>query len=253
MSKSSLGLKKLTESNELLSNLQTEIEVTLQKRDQLRLDQETETKRQLTQRKQKLAELDSKITTAGLDIVQKTDLLKDQLKKLQITEAELESSIVAKNTELEQSRTALVELNTQIEGQKGVLDGLQSKELGLHQALSSLNEQIGVLQGQLVNAKSEIEELNSNKDHLKQDLSTLESQFNQKKRDTELVLYNLGREREDLEQEVRNIQGSQEAVRKDLAARLLALDDREKVLTNRENKLKRGEVMLRQNAGLLNL
>jgi chromosome segregation ATPase len=186
-------------------------------------------------------------------IIGSTNAAQQQLDELKREQGKVESELRATQStvdELLEHRGELEQevhrLKTTQADVKSDITGLEAQKIALLSDISALNQQVAALQADIADSSGQLQVVRSAYNEEK----VARTQLNERRRD-EMALH----ERKALEkrQEYDQLDREMEAVRRDLAARAQAQDDRDRNLRIRELKVAQGEDKLQQNADLLNL
>ena len=237
----------------MLSNLELEIQVTQQKRNQLRLDTEAETKRQLTERQAKLDKLQADFEASIEPIKKRKATLESEVKSLGLTLSTLGGKITAKKVEIEQQSDIFVRLKGDIEAAKTTLEQVQAEEKGVRAAISQVEASLSTQQATLNELTSEVQALEAQRKTLEQTIADADAAYVAKEAEYERKIDILDKRLFKLSEEMEATQQEQDLIRQDLAKRIMAADRREEVLSQRENKVKRDEHINKRNSELMNL
>lgn len=257
MKQNSQDLPKLTKqvkaAQTFLSNLKTESQVALQRRNQIQLDTKAETDKLLTERRSALEVIETQSQKIIEDTEDQVQALKNQIGNLEFNKEALDTKIKGKITELNALHNSLSDVNKQIEAQKSQITQLESKEAGIQSSIDGLKEQIEPLQVNLTNMKTEYSGLETKKADLLSIIETKTQEYTVLLEESERDLSILKDQKVQIKREIQDSQAQFKLEREDLATRKLAADKRDDNLRAREYKVNRDEQMIQQNAGLLNL
>lgn len=245
--------KEIQAAQEFLSNLKTESQVALQKRNQLRLEQENETAKLLEERKAALEAVELLARENLKPLEDKAQGLGNIIGNLEFNRDSLNTEISGKVTELNSLHEQLGSVKTSIESENSKIIVLVSQQAGVQSSIDSLKEQISPLQEQSTSLKSEIEDFYNIKVELMDFIDLKTKEFEAEKEVSERDLSILKDQKSALTRSIQESEINFKAEREDLATRKQAADKRDDNLRAREYKVSRDEEMIEQNAGLLNL
>lgn len=236
-----------------MDNLTAELNVVGRRRAQLKADIQAETDRLLDDRANQLGDLESKCRDRLIPIEKSISETKDSLKKLQLDKLTLETDINTESASLIFIREASNTLDAKISDQELILDQLYAKQTGLENSLDDLTDR----KNTLLEENSDLETLNSehiqeNRD-LESQLEVATNDFNEKQATFNRDIDNWSATLRNLKDKSAEAEAEEKLVRRDLAARIRAVDEREKNVKLREYKLNRDQDMIERNAGLLEL
>lgn len=245
--------KQIQAAQEFLSNLKTESQVALQRRNQIQLDTQAETDKLLAKRKSALEVIETQSQKVIEDTQDQVQALKNQIGNLEFNRDSLDTEIQGKITQLNNLHNEIGDVKTQIEAEKSKATQLQSEQLGIQSSIDSLKEQTTPLQLALGEMKHEISGLEVKRADLTALVETKTQEYTVLLEESERDLSILKDQKVQIKTEIQDAQADFKRERDDLATRKLAADKRDDNLRAREYKVNRDEAMIEQNAGLLNL
>lgn len=245
--------KQIQAAQEFLSNLNTESQVALQRRNQIRLETEAETAKLLEKRKKDLEGLEVLAEERLKPLEDKYAEIVNLVGNLEFNRQGLDTEIRGKISKLNALHESLGEVKTQIESEKASVTQLKSEQTGVQSSIDGLKEQISPLQEQLSSLKSEVEELTVKRVGLINIIDQKSKEFEALREESERDLSILTQQKHTLTREIQDSQKQFSSEREELATRKQAADKRDDNLRAREYKVSRDEQMIEQNAGLLNL
>lgn len=245
--------KEVKAAQEFLSNLKTESQVALQRRNQIQLDTKAETDKLLAERQSALEIIAIKSQKVIEDTEDQVQALKNEVGNLEFNRDSLDTEIQGKITQLNSLHNDIGEVKTQIEAEKSKITQLQSEQLGIQSSIDSLKEQTAPLQLALGEMKHEISDLEVKRADLTALVETKTQEYTVLLEESERDLSILKDQKTQIKREVQEAQAQFKLEREDLATRKMAADKRDDNLRAREYKVNRDEAMIEQNAGLLNL
>lgn len=237
----------------ILNNLKREVESVGLLRNKLRVEVEQEVQDLLAERKKELDILDndSKVRLIALD--EDVEAQRSTLKSLEDVSSSLEKDNYDLNKSIDTNLDVLKTLNEELLAKN-------SEILALNLVIEDLRESINLRSGELNTLVSdkqpliiEIPKLKEEIEQLEARLTDLNEQYELSKAEKDAQLKELDLKVSVKAKELDQFQLDDGFVRKDLAARTLALDEREKVLTRREFKVNRDEQNIQRNAELLSM
>lgn len=254
MKKSSQELKKeIKAAQEFLSNLKTESQVALRKRNQLRLEQEKETDRLLAERKLSLEVIENNSQKELERLEDTSQGLKKEIGNLEFNRDSLNTEISGKISELNSLHEQLGTVKTAIESENSKITVLISQQIGVQTSIDTLKEQIPPILEELTIIKADIASLIPQRAELVDSIQLKTDEFDTLLEESERDLSVLKDQKSAIKREIAESEDQFKAERSDLASRKMAADKRDDNLRAREYKVSRDEQMIEQNAGLLNL
>lgn len=246
-------LKKIKAAQEFLSNLKTESQVALQRRNQIQRDTQAETDKLLAERKEDLEVIEKKSQKVVEDTEDQVQALKNEVGNLEFNRDALDTEIKGKITELNSLHGDLGNVKTVIESENSKITTLVSQQKGVQSSIDSLKEQIEPLQVTFTNMKTEISGLETKRADLTAAVETKTQEYTVLLEESERDLSILKDQKTQIKGEIQEAQSQFKVEREDLATRKLAADKRDDNLRAREYKARRDEDMIAQNVGLLDL
>lgn len=253
----SQDLKKLQQqiqgAQTLLSNLRTEEQVVLQRRNRTQLDIQAETDKLLAERQVALEVIQTKSQKTIEDTEDQVQALKNQIGNLEFNKDSLDTEIQGKITQLNTLRSGMEDLKTVINEEKGTIVRLQSEQVGIQSSIDGLKEQVNLLQATLSDMKSEVGDLELKRADIKALIETKSQEYAVLLEESERDLSILKDQKTQIKTEIADAQVDFKRERDDLATRKMAADERDNNLRRREYKVNRDEQMIQANSGLLDL
>lgn len=248
--KSSQSLKQ---AQTLLDNLTVENQAALQKRQQIRLDTETETKKLLEERKVELKNLESNALSALKPLQVDQTALEGVIRTLNGKVQSLESEIVGKDAEINAQNDLLGSIKAEIHESKSQLQVVQASNQGAQAQIDGLQAKISDSQAKLGEFKAEIDTLTTTKIGLVDFIERSTQEFEAQKIESERELNMLTNTINSLKGQIADSQSEWDLERQNLATRAQAVKEREDAVENRERKVKRDEDINARNYNLMNM
>lgn len=245
--------KQIQAAQEFLSNLNTESQVALQKRNQIRLDTETETAKLLEKRKAELEKIELLARERLEPLEDKYAGLGNLIGNLEFNRDSLDTEIAGKITELNSLHEDLGNVRSIIEAETSKITALVSQQKGVQGSIDTLKEQISPLQEQFTKLKIETEDLTTHRSQLMGIIDAKSKELEALLEESERDLSILKEQKRVITTKIQDSQKQFDNERSELATRRQAADKRDDNLRAREYKVSRDEQMVQQNAGLLNL
>lgn len=167
--------------------------------------------------------------------------------------AKLKTDITTANGEISQLRSNYKELNAKITSKTTELEDLNVKLSGANQALAAAQNANAELDAELSAKQQESFKVSAQLKQISAELTQKQAQYDSFKTEAEANAQRLRNQKAALENEIIEISNHERIVREDLAARTLALDERDEVLKRREIKVATNEAKIRRNSSLLKL
>jgi len=214
---------------------------------------QAETDKLLKERAQLLAKAEKDHENRLIPIDKSISELQAKLKKLSHEKLSLENEKTTLEAEIDSKRQILSELNQKTDSVKAELEDIRAKHSGVQANITSLTDKAAKL-------TEHNSELSSQNDNLVQKNRALiieyesnQAKFESQTIDNKRILDNQRAEIRDNSLRLEEESKIQEEVRSDLAARLRAVEEREKTVKIREHKVDRDQAKISRNADLLEL